>query len=155
MNIMKERKSLGISQLELALGSGIGRFKLFMIEKGHQKPTAEELKKIADLEKYFDDVKPEFEALQTKIVHNKKTDLVKYKKEIKQLIESEIASRYYFQKGRLEASVKEDEQIKKAIEVLGDDANYKSLLTTIVKSERPFNALVLKKEQEKNGNEGK
>ncbi len=46
MNIVKERKALGVSQLELALGSGIGRFKLFMIEKGHQTASKEELEKI-------------------------------------------------------------------------------------------------------------
>lgn len=111
--------------------------------------TMDELKKIAEQEKYYEDVKPEFEALQTKIAHNKKADLTKFKREIIQLLEGEIASRYYFQKGRLEASVKEDEEVKKAIELLDDNSKYSSLLTTIVKPERPFNALVLQKEKEK------
>jgi len=71
-------------------------------------------------------------------MHHKKDDLAKNKPEIKQFLEEEIASRYYFQKGRLESSFRSDEDLKHAINVLNDTARYQKLLTTIVKAEKPF-----------------
>jgi carboxyl-terminal processing protease len=109
--------------------------------------TLEDLKKTAEQEKYFNDVKAEYEALQNKVMHNKKNDLIKFKDEITEFIESEIASRYYFQRGRLETTLKNDIEVKKAVETLQDGAKYKSVLTTIVKAERPFNSEIVKKSQ--------
>ncbi len=92
----------------------------------------------AEKEKYYDGAKAEFEALKNKIMHNKKEDLVKFKPEIKNLLEQEISSRYYYQTGRLECSLSTDAELKEAITVLNDPARYKSILTTIVKAEKPF-----------------
>jgi carboxyl-terminal processing protease len=44
------------------------------------------------------------------------------------LLKSEIVSRYYFQKGRIEASFFDDDEIKKAIEILNDTTTYKAIL---------------------------
>ena len=117
--------------------------------------TLDELKKIAEQEKYFSDVKPEFEALKIKIAHNKKSDLIKFKDEIDEFLESEIASRYYYQKGRLESLFKTDPEVKKAVEILNDNSKYKSILTTIVKADKPFNAEMVKREQAKTAAEVK
>lgn len=108
-----------------------------------------EFKEIAEKEKYFDNVKVEYEKLKEKIIHNKKEDLTAYKKEISQLIEEEIASRYYFQKGRLEASIKADADIDSAMTALNNKEKYTAILTTIGKAERPFNPVVLNKEKGK------
>lgn len=105
----------------------------------------EELKKSAADEKTIEDINAEVEALKTKIKHSKSADLVKYKPEIKQFLEEEIASRYYFQTGRLEASLKDDEEIKQALAVLNDADRYKKILTTISKAEKPFHDEVHKK----------
>jgi carboxyl-terminal processing protease len=88
----------------------------------------EELKTTAEQEKYFSDVKTEYEALKNKMMHNKKEDLVKFRDEIMQLIREEIVSRYYFQNGRVEATFAGDPEIKKALEVLGDRSVYNSIL---------------------------
>ena len=88
----------------------------------------EELKESAEKEKYFDDVKEEYEALKMKITHSKEEDLKKFKDEIKTYLKSEITARYYFQKGRIEASLSTDSEIQKAIEVLSDSASYASVL---------------------------
>ncbi len=98
----------------------------------------EELKKSAADEKAMEDINAEVEALKTKIKHSKSADLVKYKPEIKQFLEEEITSRYYFQTGRLEASLKDDQEIKEALAVLNDADRYKKILTTINKAEKPF-----------------
>ena len=97
-----------------------------------------ELKESAEKEKYYEDVKAEFEALKNKMMHNKKDDLVKFKPEIKDLLETEIATRYYFQKGKQEAILKDDAATKEAVAVLNDQVKYKSILTTIVKADKPF-----------------
>src|SRR6185503_9712789 len=62
----------------------------------------EDLKKNAEDEKYFNNMKSEYEALVAKVKSEKKDDLVKYRAEIKQFLEEEIVSRYYYQVGRLE-----------------------------------------------------
>jgi carboxyl-terminal processing protease len=88
----------------------------------------EELKTIAEKEKYFDDIKTEYTALKNKLTQNKKDDLVRCQDELKEILESEIVSRYYFRKGRLEASFKYDPAIKEAIKVFGDKQLYASIL---------------------------
>jgi len=98
----------------------------------------EDFKNDAKADKSIDLIGTDIEALKNKITHNKKDDLVKYKPEIKQYLEEEISSRYYFQNGRLEASFKEDKELTEAFAVLNDSDRYNKILTTIVKSEKPF-----------------
>lgn len=98
----------------------------------------DELKEGAKDDKASDLIKTDIEALKAKIMHNKKDDLVKYKPEIKQFLEEEIVSRYYFQKGRLEATLKSDPDLKEAVAILNNQERYKSILTTIVKPEKPL-----------------
>jgi carboxyl-terminal processing protease len=99
--------------------------------------TLDDLKVIAEKEKYFDDVKSEYESLKNKIKHNKKEDLGKFKSEIKTLLEEEIASRYYYQKGRIMATLKDDPEILSAIDVLTSGSKYKEILTSLSKKEKP------------------
>ena len=100
--------------------------------------SLDELKEDAKADKTLDGISADIEALKAKIANNKKDDLVKYKDEIKQFLEEEIASRYYFQNGRLEASMKDDDELKEALAVLNDNARYTKILTTIGKAEKPF-----------------
>lgn len=108
--------------------------------------TLEELKEDAKDDKALDALKEDIEALKTKVMHNKKEDLKKNKPEIKEFLEEDIASRYYFQKGRFEATLKDDGDLKEAMSILNDGERYKKILTTIVKSEKPF----YKADKEKN-----
>ncbi len=88
----------------------------------------DDLKEFAVKEKYFDNFKTEYEALKSKMMHDKKGDLVKYKKEITELIEEEIVSRYYYQNGRTQVSFESDQEIKRAVELLNDKPLYTSIL---------------------------
>ena len=90
--------------------------------------SLEDLKKHAETEKYFASVKTEYENLKTKIVVHKKADLSKYKNEIKDFLEGEISARYYYQRGRLESSLRDDSELKEAIRVLKDEPLYQSIL---------------------------
>jgi carboxyl-terminal processing protease len=87
-----------------------------------------ELKENAEKEKYFDAIKTEYEALKAKMMHDKNEDLVKFKDEIKPILKAYIAQVYYYQKGRIEASLTDDIEVKKAIEILNDKELYKSIL---------------------------
>lgn len=98
-----------------------------------------ELRKNAEEEKSFDDIKTEYDALQNKINTNKKDDLVKHKAAIKKSLEEEIAARYYFQKGRIEFALKTDNTLKQASGLINDPFKMKSILTTVVPATKPFN----------------
>lgn len=87
-----------------------------------------QLKEVAEKEKYFAEAESEFDALLTKVTPNKENDLVKYKSEIIEILESEIASRYYYQKGRIEVSFKRDPYIQEAIRVLNNSEEYRQIL---------------------------
>jgi len=89
----------------------------------------ERLKKIAEEEKYLKESEKEFEALLTKLTPSLDSDLLRYKEEIVQLIENEIVSRYYYQKGRVEAALKYDDYIEEAVKVLNDETLYEQILS--------------------------
>lgn len=88
----------------------------------------EELKKKAEEEKYFESIKEEYEKLKTELYNNKKSDVLKYKEEIKILIEREIVKRYYHDRGTYENSWDDDPDILQAIKAINDDALYNKLL---------------------------
>ncbi len=109
-------------------------FMAFISDKDYDYTTKTEklikdLKETASDEKYFTAAEKEFEALQAKMMHHKTEDLINFKSEIKELIENEIVSRYYFQKGKIEASLAHDEEVRKAIAVINDPTLYSSVLS--------------------------
>jgi len=99
----------------------------------------EDLKEDASKEKYYESIKAEFEALKNKMTSNKKDDLMRFKPEVKQFIEEEIASRYLYQKGRIETALAYDTDVAEAKKVLNDATKLKGILTTIEKPTKPFN----------------
>ena len=99
----------------------------------------EDLKLDASNEKYYESIKVEYEALLNKLNTNKKDDLIRFKTEIKQFIEEELASRFEFQKGRIETSLKYDFDVTEAKKILADKQKMISILTTIEKPTKPFN----------------
>jgi carboxyl-terminal processing protease len=92
----------------------------------------------AKTDKSIDLIGADIDALKNKIMHNKKEDLINYKPEIKQYLEEEIASRYYFQNGRLEASLKDDPELAEATALLNDTERYNKILTTVGKTDKPL-----------------
>jgi len=86
------------------------------------------LTKQAKAEKHYDDVKAELEAIRKKVSTNKANDLVRFKPEIREMLEQEIVSRYYFQKGQVEANFDDDPDILTAVQVLNDQPRYLALL---------------------------
>lgn len=87
-----------------------------------------DLEKLAKFEGYYDDAKPEFEALKKKLSHNVAKDLDYNKEYIKQLLENEIVAAYYFQAGAIENSLRYDKQIKEAVKLLNSPEEYSKIL---------------------------
>lgn len=78
--------------------------------------------------KHYDDIKGELEIIKKKVSHNKSNDLIRFKSEIKEMLEAEIASRYYLQKGYIEATFDDDPDIIMAKQVLNDSQKYTTYL---------------------------
>jgi len=86
------------------------------------------LEEMAKKEKYFDRSKEEFRLLKEKLTHDKYKDLETFRDEILELLKEEIAGRYYYQGGKIHASLSHDEQLLRASEVLMDQDQYYSIL---------------------------
>ncbi len=97
--------------------------------KTETEDAFDSLKKTAEKEKYYTDAKPAFDALQAKISHDKKQDLIKYKDEITHVLEGEIVSRYYYQRGRIAQSLRNDKDLAQALSLLQEPSGeYHKLL---------------------------
>jgi carboxyl-terminal processing protease len=108
-------------------------FKSFVLAQTFTYSTASEemlkkMKETAEKEGYYSETKTEYDALLAKVVPSKERDLEKFKEEIKELLENEIVSRYYFQKGRAIDSFKHDPVIKKSLELLKELSSYNTIL---------------------------
>ena len=100
------------------------------------KKYLEGLVKLARFEGYYDDAKPEFDALEKKLNHNIAKDLDYNKQTLKQLLTSDLVAAYYYQRGAMENGLQFDKQWKKAVALLNDPAAYKKVLQPLVDSKK-------------------
>ena len=88
----------------------------------------ERLREAAMEESYFASVSGDFTRLQDQLLKNKDQDLHTFRKEISQFLKEEIATRYYFQKGRVLASLSSDPEVNEAIRLFSENDRYKAIL---------------------------
>ncbi len=86
------------------------------------------LKKQAEKNESFDAIQDEFNALEAAIKNDKNADYIKYQDEIKRVLKMEIVSRYYYAAGEILSSLEKDNELDKAIEILGSPSEYQTLL---------------------------
>jgi carboxyl-terminal processing protease len=108
-------------------------FKTFLMNRkfNYKTVTEESLSELitnAKKEKYYDIHKDLFDDLEKDIAHSLDQDLMLFRKEISDLLEDEIISRYFYESGAIEWTIKKDEQIAKALEVLNNKEEYSSIL---------------------------
>ena len=92
------------------------------------------LVKTAKLEGYYDNIKEQLDILESELKNHKDNDLINNRKEISEVLKVEIASRYYFQKGRIISTLKDDVELNRAIEILlnsNGQNEYESILKGI------------------------
>ena len=107
-------------------------FKNFVGDKFDYKTETEavikRLKESAEREEYATAIDSTIQMLEKEVKEEKKKDLDKNRKEIKQLLRIEIVTRYYYQKGKIQSSLIDDPEIAKAIEVISNTDEYQSIL---------------------------
>jgi len=97
----------------------------------YQTPLEIKLEQVLDLAKggaRSEQVHQSIIELNALLQSEKKKDLIHYESEIKQLLEQDIVSRYFFQEGIIEASFDTDLDILKAVEILEDTKSYDGIL---------------------------
>ena len=136
-------------------------FVKYLADKNYSYTTATEklinnLKAEATKEKQFTGIQLEYDALKTKLIASKKNDLQQNKDEIKQVLENEIASRYYYEKGRYETNFKYDKELAQSVKIMQD----RSQVASILKGDgnykvigKPQLAMIPKKLEDKENNE--
>ena len=97
---------------------------------GVSEKILKELVKTAKFEGYYNDAKPEFDAIENKLKHNVAKDLDYNRDRIMQALASTIVSIYYYQRGTIEYTLKHDKQIKAAQKLLDNSAKYKEILAS-------------------------
>lgn len=88
----------------------------------------QELIKHANQENNNQKIMANLETVQDEIAAIKKKDLITYENEIRELLEQDIASRYYLEKGLIEVSFQNDDDIQAALKLFKDPEKYRNLL---------------------------
>jgi carboxyl-terminal processing protease len=108
-------------------------FVKYLADKNYNYTTGTEkmvnnLKTEATKEKQFTNIQAEYDALKAKLASSKKNDLQQNKDEIKQVLENEISSRYFFEKGRYETNFKYDKELAQSVKIMQDKSQVASIL---------------------------
>jgi carboxyl-terminal processing protease len=78
--------------------------------------------------KYAGSIKEQTDTLKNQITHDKAKDLQTHKDEISQLINEEIASKYFYQQGRIRQILTDDRQFDAATDILLNSNKYSEIL---------------------------
>ncbi len=70
----------------------------------------------------------DIQALEAKVITAKKADIEKHKERITDMIEKEIVSRFFYEKGRVQVGLRNDPEIKEAVKLFGDKTKYDAIL---------------------------
>lgn len=87
-----------------------------------------DLEQLTRFEGYYDDAKPELEALKKKLSHNVAKDLEYNKQAIKNIINNDLMAAYYFQRGATQNSLRHDKQMDEAMKLITDGERYAKIL---------------------------
>ncbi len=125
-------KHSGIDSVELFSFTDWDGFMGFVQEKKFEYESASE-KKIKELRSMVASenypVMADIQSLEDKIRADKKNDLIRNKARIMHEIEQEIVGRYYFQRGKVRKSLKNDPEVEAAVKLLNDPGRYKAILS--------------------------
>ncbi len=110
-----------------------GNFKLYVAGQDFDYLTEtenliERIRNSAEREGYLASVDPIIDSLEMGVRKDKLNDIENHRSEIEELIKFEIVSRYYYQKGKVIATLENDNDIERAIDILTDKALYQSIL---------------------------
>ena len=84
--------------------------------------------KLAQAEGLADKAKDEFQVLETKLEYDLQNDLDVFRSDLERVLAMEISARYYYQRGAIVESLKNDKFLEEAVSVLKDTGRYRSIL---------------------------
>jgi carboxyl-terminal processing protease len=87
------------------------------------------LKEIMEYEGYMETASAEFTALENKLKPNLSGDLELYKEPLSDYLAKQIVKHYYYKKGELIYTLRDDADVKKALEIFSDKELYNSILS--------------------------
>lgn len=116
-------------------------FKNFVVSKDFSYKTDKEklfdaLVEKAKKDSTYEAAKQQYDALQMALFRCQDEELDNNKEEVIRLISTDLAQRYYFQKGASEENLKYDKETKRASDILRDRKAYDSILSTSKKSSK-------------------
>jgi len=91
--------------------------------------TLEDLVTYSKKEKYYESIKSQIETMKVQVGHNKEKDLITFGSEIREILEEEIVSRYFLQKGVVEAGFDNDSDVQAAVKLFKDQSGYNKILS--------------------------
>lgn len=118
-----------VSDVDFEAFKNYAKEKNFTYDRQSEK-VLKNLKEVAKFEGYMDSDSTIFNDLEARLTPNLDRDFDLNKDKIKKLLASEIVKCYYYQKGELLESLKEDEVLDKALEVLDNQELYNKTLST-------------------------
>lgn len=113
--------------------SDIERFATFLKEKNftyrtNSESLLDDLVTAAREEELYSENKEMIEKLKGGLGHTLEKDMAAYRNDVAELLESELAGRYFYDSGMVKYSLSRDTQVKEALNIAGDRARRDSLL---------------------------
>ena len=130
---IKNSKIAGPEQFVLS-DSDYEEFKAFVRSKDfnydrQSEKALESLKEIMEFEGYLSSALEEFNALEYKLKPDLNRDLELHKDFLSDILSKQIMQHYYYAKGEIIYTLREDNDLKKAVEILSDKNLYDNVLT--------------------------
>ncbi len=137
MKYIKNHPTIGAAKTFSITDADYDDFKQTVINSGFKydresKKYLDQLEKLAKFEGYYDDAKPEFEALEKKLKHNLAKDLEFNRKTLKQVLSADLVRVYYYQRGGIENSLQWDKQWQAATKLLLNEDEYNKVLAPTI-----------------------
>jgi carboxyl-terminal processing protease len=86
-------------------------------------------RKKAEEEDLIGEIVSEIELIEKKLTKKKKEQIIQQKLQLKKLLEVEISTRFYLQKGKIQNKLSDDPDIDEALKILSEKERYISLLS--------------------------
>lgn len=97
--------------------------------KSELETNTHELIKAAKQERYYPEIEAQLSDLKKRIENSKTTDLTRFKNEISEIVEQQIAFHYALAEGEAAVTLSRDKTVAEAVKILSDNNRYKAILT--------------------------
>lgn len=119
--------SMKITDSDLESFAGFLKERNFSYKTNTEK-VIDELVQTAKEENTYDENRETIELLKERTGHNLEKDLLSQKRDVAELIEAELAGRYFYDAGMVRYSLTRDSQVLEALKIAADRGRYSSIL---------------------------